>query len=103
MNAEQMVIFQGEAIIILEMTVKNSNEQLELSWIVSYKGLIYKMMFYNVSRLRIENMSAPLGLQGFEIINHKKKGWERESAYEIRDFENDHINFFCECFEFNEL
>lgn len=103
MNAEQMVIFQGEAIIILEMTVKNSNEQLELAWVVSCKGIVYRMIFYNVSRLRIESMSSPLGLQGFEIINHEIEGWERESAYEIRDFEDDHINFFFECFECNEL
>ena len=37
-----------------------------------------------------------------EIINHAQNGWEKDSTYEIRDFEEDHINFFCEYFQIDE-
>ena len=41
----------------------------------------------------------PLEIHGFEIINHSHKGWEKDSTYEIRDFENDRVKFLCECFK----
>ena len=41
-------------------------------------------------------ISIPLEIDGFEIVNCLEKGWERDSAYEIRDFEDDRIHFFCE-------
>lgn len=95
----QAEIFQGKMIEISEMVLSNTDNQLDMSWEIYFENATYKITFYNVSRLRTENLSAPLQIQGFEIIDHSENGWETDSRYEIRDFENYSINFFCECFK----
>lgn len=102
MNIGQPEVFQGDKFEILEMILKNVDNQLELSWKIYFKNAIYKITFYNVSGFRVGEFSAPLEVYGFEIIDHSQKGWEKDSTYEIRDFEDDRVNFFCECFKIYE-
>lgn len=80
------------------MTLKSADNQLELSWKITAANAVYRMVFFNVSRLRLEEISAPIEIHGFEIIDHSKNGWERDSAFEIRDFEYNRVHFFCECY-----
>lgn len=47
-------------------------------------------------------VSAPIEIEGFEIVDHSKDGWERDSTYEICDFEDDTIHFLCEYFSMEE-
>ena len=96
MNMEKVEFFKGNKIEILEIVLKNASNQLNLLWKIYFENTIYYITFYNVSRLRIGEVSIPLEIHGFEIINHSKEGWEKDSVYEIRDFEDDRINFFCE-------
>ena len=76
------------------MILKNSDDQLELLWKTFFENAIFRITFYNVSRFRIGELSMPLEVHRFEIINHSKNGWEEDSKYEICDFEDDHVNFF---------
>lgn len=99
MSIGQTESFQGNKIEILEMILKNTDNQLELSWEIYFDNAVYRMTFYNVSRFRVGDLSTPLEVHGFEIINHSQNGWEKDSKYEIRDFEDDCVNFFCECFK----
>lgn len=96
MNTDQIDIFQGKKVEILEMILSNVDNQLELSWKIYFENANYRITFYNVSRFRMENLSAPLEVHGFEVINHSQNGWETDSQYEIRDFEDDRVHFFCE-------
>lgn len=96
MNVEKIEIIQGNKIEILEMILKNVNNQLELSWKTYFENAVFWITFSNVSRFRIGELSTPLEIHGFEIINHFQNGWEKDSKYEIRDFEDDRVNFFCE-------
>lgn len=75
MNMGQPEVFQGDKIEILEMILKNVDNQLELSWKIYFKNAIFKIMFYNVSRFRVGEFSVPLEVHGFEIINHSQNGW----------------------------
>lgn len=102
MNTNQIEIFQGKKVEILEMILKNVDNQLELSCKIYFENAIFRITFYNVSRLRVGEWSAPLEVHGFEIINHSQNGWEKDSTYEIRDFEDDRINFLCESFDMDE-
>lgn len=102
MNRHHPEVFQGDKIEILEMVLKNIDHQLELSWKIGFKKSILKMTFYHVSRFRIGEFSVPLEVHGFEIISHFQNGWEKDSTYEIRDFEDDRLNFFCKCFKIEE-
>lgn len=99
MDIEQIELINGEKIQILEMVLTNKVDQLELTWRFFCDKLIFHITFYNVSRFRIENFSVPLEVYGLEIINHSQNCWERDSKYEIRDFEDNRVNFFCESFE----
>ena len=94
---QQAEIFQGKMIEISEMILSNIDNQLDMTWKIYFENDTYKITFYNVSRLKTEDLSAPLQIHGFEIIDNAENGWETDSRYEIRDFENDSINFFCEC------
>lgn len=102
MNIDPMIVFQGHKIEILEMFLSNVDNKLKLSWKVLFENTIYRITFYNISRLRMDNMSIPLDVQGFEIINHSFVGWAPDSNYEIRDFEDDRVHFFCEYFKIDE-
>ncbi len=99
MQINQTEIFQGKMIEISEMLLSNTDNQLDMSWEISFENMTCKINFYNVSRLRMENLSAPLQIQGFEVVDCSENGWDADSKYEIRDFENDSINFFCERFK----
>ncbi len=100
---KQANIFQGKKIKILEMILKNKNDQLELSLKVYFENKILEMLFYNVSRIKMGELSVPLEVHGFEIIDNSPNGWEKDSTYEIRDFEDDYISFYCENFKIGNL
>ena len=102
MNMGKAEIFQGNKIEILEMFLKNVDNQLDLSWKIYFENAVYRITFFNVSRFRIGEVSMPLEIHGFEIISHSQNGWEKDSTYEIRDFEDDRVNFFCEYFKMDE-
>lgn len=102
MNMGKIEIFQGNQIEILEMILKRVDNQLELMWKIYFENTVYWITFSNVSRFRIGEVSTPLEIHGFEIINHFQNGWGKDSAYEIRDFEDNRVNFFCEYFKVDE-
>lgn len=102
MDTEKTEILQGKKIEILEMALKQMDGQLVLSWKISFENTVFRMTFSNVSRFRIGEVSMPAEIHGFEIVSHPQNGWEKDSAYEIRDFEDDHVSFFCEDFKIDE-
>ena len=99
MNCDWINEIQGKTISILDMIITNEGNQLRLLCRIFFNNKTFCITFYNVSRLRMGIISAPFEIHGLEIINHAKSGWEQESVYEIRDFEDECINFFCKCFD----
>ena len=102
MNTEKEELLRGNKIEILEMLLKCIDRQLVLSWKICVENKLFQMTFFNVSRFRISETSAPFEIHGFEIINHSQNGWEKDSTYEICDFEEDRISFFCKWFKLDE-
>ena len=103
MDENQVSILQGNKIEIFEMILKTIDGQLELLWKIKFENRFFRMIFYNVSSISIEEFSYPLEVHGFEIFNHSQKGWEKHNTYEIHDFENGKIRFFCEHLKICEL
>ena len=99
MDVKKVDFFQGKKIEILEMILKNVDNQLDVLWKIQIENEFFQITFSNVSRFRMGVVSLPLEIHGFEILKHSQNGWEKDSTYEIRDFEDDRIGFFCECFE----
>lgn len=102
MNIGKVENFQGNKIEILEITLKKVDNKLKLSWKICFENTVFWITFSNVSRFRIGEVSMPLEIHGFEIIDHSQNGWEIDSTYEIRDFEDDRVNFYCEYFKIDE-
>ena len=102
MNEEKIRHIQGKKIEILEMILTNENQRLKLLWKICLNNTILSITFYNVSRLSIESLSSPLEIYGFGFVNHCQKGWDNDSRYEILDYEDERINFYCEFFEIQE-
>ena len=98
MNVEITEIIQGSIIEILEMNLGQADNRLVFSWRICSGNTRFRMTFLNVSRFRVGEMSSPLEIHGFEMIDHSQGGWEKDSKYEIRDFEANRIHFFCEDF-----
>lgn len=98
MTMDQTGFFNGRKIQILELFLKNTDNQLEVSLFVRSNNDFFRITFFNVSRFRVGELMVPVEVHGLEIINHSQKGWEKDFKYEIRDFEDDLICFFCESF-----
>ena len=54
-----------------------------------------RMEFREVSSLSVASLSYPMQIWGFQIVDHKEDGWSAPERYEVRDFEDNLIHFFC--------
>lgn len=99
MNLGQIEKLRGESVSVLLLTLENADNSANLLLKISFEGNIYKILFYNVSRLQITNFSKAMEIGGFEIIDNSPKGWSKDSRYEVCDFESGVISFFCESLE----
>ena len=96
-NAEML---QGRSVRILDMALTDTGGQLELTWKASLGDTLFQITFHNVSRLSMKDVWSPVEIQGFMTIDHSSSnGWDKDSSYEVRDFEDDLVRFFCESFE----
>jgi len=102
MNIGKIESIQGNKIEILEIVLKNEDNHLELSWKVYFDNVVFVIIFHNVSKFKIGEISIPFEIYGFEIIDHSQDGWEKDFTYEICDFEDGRVKFFCESFEIDE-
>lgn len=102
MNFGQIEKLRGKKASILLFTLENGDNSANLMLKIRFEDTIYKIVFYNVSRLRITDFSRPMEIDGFEIVDNSPKGWSKDSRYEVRDFENEVISFFCENIEIQE-
>ena len=91
-------ILQENNIEVAEMTILNTENKLNLLLKTCSGGALSTMEFKNVSRINIKDLSLSLTLSGIEIIDHFEDGWDVGSRYEIRDYEDGRISFFCESF-----
>ena len=99
MKKEILSVIRGKKIQILEFSLFRINDQLELILKIDFNNAILIIRFYNVSDVSIQKLSMPMEIHGFDIIDNKQRGWEKDSRYEIRDFEDASIHFFCENIE----
>ena len=94
-NTEEIESLRGKEIEILEMNLTSGDGGLTLTWNMRVDGSLLTAVFRNVSELRFDGLSAPVIIHGFEIVDHTADGWQRNSAYEIRDFEDCLVGFYC--------
>lgn len=76
---------------------KNNNRDSYLEFYSSQNTTINaRVLFRNVSDFSIKNINREKQITGLEIIDNQKRGFQKETRYEIKDFEEDDIHLYCE-------
>ena len=92
MNSRQCELLGDKGLKFNKVTLSDENDQL----VLSCETAVHMIKFYNVSRLSIRDLSLPLEVDGIEVIDHSQMGWDKDSRFEIYDYEDGRIHFFCE-------
>jgi len=62
-------------------------------------GKFYRIIFRNVSKMKLSEVSFPFRIDGFEITDHSSRGYQKDSRYFVHDYEDGVLSFYCEAFE----
>lgn len=103
MSAYRESILNWKEIEFMELSLKRDFDKLVLFCRCLIGNDIIDLSFYNISRMRFGELSNPLIIQGLCIVDHSQNGWENESRYEICDFEDNRIHFYCEFFRSSKV
>ncbi len=92
----------GKRIEIKKLVIENADERLDMHLNVKVDDRSLNLTFYNLNSLRINDISCPFTIEGFEILDNKSKGWESSSRYTVNDYENGDLKFHCESFDIQD-
>ena len=59
----------------------------------------YLILFRNVSKLKLSEISYPFTVCGFEILDYQARGYQKDSRFFVNDYEDGTLSFYCENFE----
>lgn len=58
-----------------------------------------KVKFVNVTDVSFKNLGKCNQILGFEIVENNDRGWEECCRYQVNDYENSILRFYCEKIE----
>ena len=87
---------QGQSISVHSLSLTDDNGYRTLILQVSCNGKDATVCFENVCRFRCSFEDSETVIHGFEIVDHSTDGWQADACYEVRDYEEDSIAFYCE-------
>ncbi len=97
---EAVEIFHTEGLFqVQEFSVALHGQTVAIYMRGDSAGKSLELRFHNVSSLCISELSYPLEIPSFHILDHRASGWERCHSYEVRDYEDGLIRFYCEEFQ----
>lgn len=94
----EVIEMLNKAFIIRKILLLNEDEKLHMLWECCGQVENFSVIFHNVSRLFISNLSYPIQISYLEITCNTENGWDYESQYFLHDYEEDHIRFYCQSF-----
>ena len=59
----------------------------------------YFIIFQNVSKIKLSEISYPFQICGFEILDYSSRGYQNDSRFFVNDYEDGKLSFYCEDFE----
>ena len=90
----------GKSIVICDFEiVHNDNSLCGKMTCVSEDQNTYFIVFENVSKLKLSDISYPFQICGFEILDYSSRGYGKDSRFFVNDYEDGRLSFFCENFE----
>ena len=66
---------------------------------VSEDGEPYFVIFQNVSKLKLSDISYPFQVGGFEIADNSARAYQKDCRFFVSDYEDDTLSFYCESAE----
>ena len=94
--------FQGRSVIIENILIDVSDDSLQMRIVFYVENEEIKVLFHNVSRLSVCELSFPAVISGVEIVDNSNRGWESDARYYIHDYEDDKISFYCQSWNVSE-
>ena len=98
----EIIKMLNKPLFIDNISLYNCSEKIYMQWTCCTQGKCYSILFRNVSRLYITDLSYPMHIDYLEIVCNIKKGWDVDSLYHFHEYENDRIQFYCQSFELCE-
>jgi len=90
----------GKSIIVCDFSIEHNDEKLAVKMsCISEDQSAYYIVFENVSKLNLSEISYPFQICGFEILDSSSRGYQKDSRFFVNDYEDGKLSFFCENFE----
>jgi hypothetical protein len=90
----------GKSMIIYDFEIMHNDDSLCVKMTcISEDQKNYFIVFENVSKLKLSEISYPFQICGFEILDYGARGYQKNTRFFVNDYENGTFSFFCEKFE----
>ena len=94
--ADVLQLFNGVKIRVLDFELSCNGHRSNIKFSFMLNDKTYKILFFNVSQVYLEDISFPFIISGFTIDDNQQRGWEKHSLYTVSDYEDGKIRFYCE-------
>ena len=100
MNKELFSKVNGKQITVYNLDIIDLNDALcaKLGFVTEDEN-VYMIVFENVSKIKLSDISYPFRICGFEIVDNGARGYQGDSRFFVNDYEDGRLSFFCESFE----
>ena len=100
MNNNLFPKIDGKSILVFDFQVMYDDEALTIKMTcISEDQNAYFIVFENVSKLKLSEISYPFQICGFEILDYSSRGYQKDCRFFVSDYEDGTLSFFCENFE----
>ncbi len=87
----------GKSVIVRDFAVRHRDGTLDIEMTcISEDRNTYSIVFENVSKLNLAEVSYPFQICGFEIEDCSSRGYQSDSRFFVNDFEDGQLSFYCE-------
>ena len=86
----------GKTLSIDGFYVTTVDQHLVLTMDAQIAKAKHRIIFQNISALQIDHFSYPVQIFGLAVTDHSPEGWSPDLRYEVYDFEDARLHFFCE-------
>ena len=100
MNSNLFSKVDGKSIMACDFEITHNEDSLcvKMSCVAEDQNA-YFIVFENVSKLKLSDISYPFQICGCEILDYSSRGYQGDSRFFVNDYEDGKLSFFCEKFE----
>lgn len=85
----------GKPLLIHRLSLDSAGLRLTLSLDADIGGRDCRIVCETVSALQLADFSYPMQISGLRVTDRSAMGWQSDVRYEVRDYEEDSLRFFC--------